>query len=770
MFNKCARYITITLISIAGIFLYGCKDDILDREKYQIPEWQQGKLFTKIQEEDDLKTFANLLELTGYDSLLNKSGSYTVFAPTDEAFKRFFEEYPEYQFTNDSKASPDLIALVEFQILYNAWSQDQFQSLDIDGWIDPKDELSEPKAFKRKTLYGEINKRYPVIQKGEYDQIVDSFATNKYRMAFTQSKKYCPVFFDEFFNVYDLSPVDYEFYFNRRFNSGKLYFAGAEFDDRISTENGFIYKTDEVVLPLPNGEAILEKNYASYSYQSFLSLIHQFSKFSTNLEATYNQPGAKEGLEVDTLFNLSYPDLVFNIHNELTGNINDPKFTIREHYGLLAPTDEAIEKFMNENLASWGNFNNLPVVIKKIFINSHMTPNPVYPSDIAKGFINGEGDKVYLNESDIIQKTFGSNCSFIGLDEAIVPRVIKSVCRPVYLTKNYQTMMYALEATKVLDALKNTNANFSFFLPSDQGIGFDGDSSLIVVIDDPELNRFHFQAYQSGTGSVTKVSTTELRKKIFNQIGISVPRGYANIEFIENLGGNYIIFDHTKGTVRGTAPTTFGMNGDSIIDLVPEKYIGETDNGEVYNVDTWFSFSKTDYYGLFLSEYPEFLDLMRKAGLFNSSYYNFPFLINGEPYTIFVPSAQALADYRADTLSVEDLKNFLTYHFLKGELIFTDGNQPGGNYPTCRVDESSSSTTITKQSTLNIDTKPDVIDILDKDNNVYLSIHQEEGKTNRIIVYDTDKQSDSQWDYITTAVVHEIDKVLIKNSLQGKQQ
>jgi uncharacterized surface protein with fasciclin (FAS1) repeats len=767
MYCRCVKNFILIFISVGVLLTCGCTD-IQDQDKYQSPKWQKGKIFTQILEDDDLETFALLLKITGYDTILNTSGSYTVFAPTDEAFNKFFQDYPEYQFGTDSvKASQKLISLVEFQIIYNAWSQEQFKSLDIDGWIDPKDELSRPKAFKRKTLYRESNKKYPTVQKGEYHQIVDSLKTVNRKIAFTHSNKYSPIFFDEFFNVYNLAFRDYEFYFNRIFKPGKLYFAGAELYERIPAENGFIYKTDEVVLPLPNGEEILEKEYNGYNYNSFLNLIHQFSKFNINLKATYDQPGAKLGLEVDTLFNLSYPDLLFNIQNELTGNANDQKYTIREHHGLLAPTDAAIEAFINENLSTWGSLNNLPVVVKKIFINSHMTEASIYPSDIAKGFINGEGDRVFLNESDIIQVTFGSNCSFIGLNKAIVPRVITSVCKPVYLTRDYRIMMHALEATKVLAALKNPDADFSFFLPSDHGIGLEGDSSLTVVITDPELNRYHFQTYHRGTNTFVNVPVNELRKKIFNQVGISIPKGNANKEFIKNLGGNYIIVNHSDGTVRGTAPTTFGANGDSIIHLTPRKYNEYIDNGEVFDVDGWFNFSRASYYGFFISEYPYFLKLLEKAGLFNPSYYTFPFLIPGEPYTIFIPSQQALEDYRVDTLSKEELNQFLRYHFVKGELIFTDGNQPGGIYSTTRVDESST-TALSRQSILNILTKPDIIEILDKENNVYLTIPEEEGKTNKTVVSQTVSNSTSQWDFITTAVIHQIDKVLKYDSLQAR--
>jgi uncharacterized surface protein with fasciclin (FAS1) repeats len=195
-----------------------------------------------------------------------------------------------------------------------------------------------------------------------------------------------------------------------------------------------------------------------------------------------------------------------------------------------------------------------------------------------------------------------------------------------------------------------------------------------------------------------------------------------------------------------------------------KKFNEKTDNGEVYEVDTWFSFAKPSLYGLFVSEYPKFLSLLEKAGLFNSSLYTFPFLIQGEPYTIFIPSTQALEEYGADTLPKEELNKLLRYHFVRGELIFTDGNLPGGMYSTTRVDESSTAIQ-TRYSKLNVLTKPDIIEILDKENNVYLTINEDERNNNRTVVF-KDPNSNSEWDFVTTGVIHQIDKVLVKDSIQ----
>ena len=759
---------TLLLILAFGFMLQGCQKDLEDLEKYQPQDWLEGKIFSQIQAEDDLSNFILCLERTGYDTILNTSGSYTVFAPTDSAFNLFFQSHPEYSEVADIPLE-ELESIVEFQMVFDAWSMVQFRTLDFSGWIDPSNRLQEPRAYKHKTIFQPENRQFPVkLTRGKYS-IAKAEDSNLTRLAYSSSSKYSPVFFTEFFNVHDLSRSDYEFYFDRAFEPEYMYFGGARFNEEIPAENGFVYKTDHVVTPMLNGLEILENGHEEHTFNEFLDLVNEFSEFNINIEATNNQAGADQGLNIDTLYNLEYPDLVFNISSELTGNTNNFRNTLREHHGLIVPDDQAFDVFLNEYIVSgWGDISLLPYEIKRVVVNNHMAQTPIFPSDFDKGFINGNGDVTRVNRGDVIFKTYGSNCSFIGLNNVIVPRAFQSIGRPMYLTRNYQVMLYAVDYTKILTTIKRPNVDYAFYLPGDFGIGLAGDSSLVKVIDNPDLNTYHFETFDRSEDKWSRINKNDLRKKILNQIATSTPSGLANKEFLKNLAGNYIVVDHVEGTVQGTSPTTYGYRGDSTITLEPDVYNEETDNGEVYDVETFFSFlTGANYYGVFLSKYIEFFDLLRKAGLYDPVYYNFPFMVDGESYTVFVPTAEALNDYGADTLSKAALEKLLRYHFVKGNMIFTDGKMADGSYPTTLEDESSTSF-ITTYSELTINSKPDLIEIIDKNGDVYLEIEEENGITNQMVTYDPNKESSSTWDYITTGVIHEIDKVLVPDSLLAK--
>jgi uncharacterized surface protein with fasciclin (FAS1) repeats len=152
---------------------------------------------------------------------------------------------------------------------------------------------------------------------------------------------------------------------------------------------------------------------------------------------------------------------------------------------------------------------------------------------------------------------------------------------------------------------------------------------------------------------------------------------------------------------------------------------------------------------------------MERTGLYSDQLYEFTLLTDGEFYTIFAPTDEALENYGADALPDEELKKFLQYHFIKRHLIFTDGKKPSQEYETLRIDESSTKFS-TYFSKVDIRTSPDLIEILDAGGNPYISIPETPGKTNIMVGKDTDASTPSELDYITIAVVHEIDTVLVK--------
>jgi uncharacterized surface protein with fasciclin (FAS1) repeats len=150
-----------------------------------------------------------------------------------------------------------------------------------------------------------------------------------------------------------------------------------------------------------------------------------------------------------------------------------------------------------------------------------------------------------------------------------------------------------------------------------------------------------------------------------------------------------------------------------------------------------------------------FFDLMKSAGLVDETNETLRFLTAGESYTAFIPSNEALLQHNVSSMSAAAKVQFIQYHFVKGDIIFTDGKKPASQYPTLRIDESSTSFS-TNFSNLNIKPAVDVIDILNPDGSLYYRVDENTVLTNKMV---SENINNAQ---VTTGVVHIIDTVLIR--------
>jgi len=753
------------LFVILLLLIYSCKQE---QDIYKRPDWLAGKVYTQIKAQPELSTFATCIELAGYDEILDVSGSYTVFSPSNEAFNLYFQQNPNYSSVEDIPIAR-LTEIVKYHIVQNPWSKVQLRTLDVYGWIDTlSTDNNKPKGFKRETLLLDPNRKYGIASVGSGKEskfiIVDTLQANKFRKVITDSRKFVPIFYQEYFNIYDLSTSDYEFYFNRPFASpNDIYFAGARItSDEISAENGFIYIIDRVVEPLENASQIITNKSGTNDYTDFLNVLNLFPRFEYNREKTLLQPGADQGLAVDSLFDLTFPTLAFDFGQEKTsppsGTYGLPSnVTIRYHHGLMAPTNEAFQSFINEYIKipnGWGTFAGAPDNIKRIIANTYMSVNTIYPTDFENGFYNGELDIVKLNESDIIEKKFGSNSTFIGLNKAVIPRAFKSVTGPVYLQRGYSKVMNAIEQSGLLPALKRENENYMFFVENDANSA--QDSSLIY---NSTTKRFSVFLVSPGSYQEYPLSTNDLRTLLLNQIATERAKGNARKEFIPNLAGNMIIINNVTGEVSGTGVTTKGYRGTEIEPEFPVVLSDQPDNGTTYDTQNWFSYSSPSLFSKISTDYPKFHGLLKKAGLTNDKEYKYNFVTDNDFYTVFIPSDQALTDEGVDALPIAELKKLLQFHFVQGSMIFTDGKKQSAFYETTRIDEKSTQYT-TIFTSMYIKPGLDIIQIPKKDGSVYVEIEEADKTTNILTGVSRGTGQEVFPILYNNGVIHEIDKVL----------
>jgi hypothetical protein len=137
------------LLGLLFLIFVGC-DELTEREKYQRPDWLPGKLFTTVAVQDNLTMFTECLRLAGLDTIIDVSGSWSVFAPTDEAIKKYLLEN---QYAGISDIPKDkLERITKFHVVQFPWSLNQLKSLGVNGWITAEDGNSNPYAYKHETI------------------------------------------------------------------------------------------------------------------------------------------------------------------------------------------------------------------------------------------------------------------------------------------------------------------------------------------------------------------------------------------------------------------------------------------------------------------------------------------------------------------------------------------------------------------------------------------------------------------------------------------
>lgn len=579
------------LLCILFSLLTGCKE-VYEQEKFQRPEWLPGKLYTAVLVQKNLSLFTECLQLTGLDTILDVSGSWTVFAPTDEALRQYLSENNYSGLSAIPKEQ--LEKMVKFHIIQNPWSLGQLKTLGMNGWRTKDDANVNSYAYKRETILKNPNEKYWIQRQKKKEFIVsDSAIAERYKRVYTSSRKYVPLFYDEYLAVNGLTSEDYRFYFNRAYEPGNVYYAGAKIvQSDIFAENGFVHIIDRVVNPLLNAKERLEGVKPGESYQLFLEMVYwYYPKFDPNMIATNQQPGVRFGAVVDTLWDLNYASLAFNPQKERFDILNQ---TLVKHNGLIAPTDDSFRAFIDGVLTRksgfphWNDHKSLPADVVDLIIAQNFKSSPFYPSKSQYQKIFKESSRYHQNEESIIRADFGSNSTFIGLDTYIPDRVFTSVTGPVFCRPAFSIFRQAMVYSGAYDAIASHKGKLYFFPIPDYVL--QADSSLMVNWIDKEKNSYNFIAYNRSTHKLEMISSRTLRTWILNHVGTSISNAGDTKEIIKTLGGRTLTWDHSDNTIQGLYPSTYGYKGDTLVTCSPVPLNEPADNGNSLSVKSWFNF------------------------------------------------------------------------------------------------------------------------------------------------------------------------------------
>ena len=485
--------------SLLCIGLVSCKKDYVVPEG-ELPSWLGESIYKELQNPSQLQgtfsTYCKLIDDLGYDEVLSKTGSKTIFPANDDAFARFFA------------GGNNKFGATSYEELTHAQKAELLFSTMLDNAI-LVGTLSNKMSAAGNLLQGQLvkhatNMRLSYAVTPFYAQ--DMPANNKYFARFQNSGRPMLAVFDN--TVAPMVHLTGEYLLNNNMTvtgdeSDFKILTGHEYVDGdayifnrrvikgdVVCQNGYIHQLDEVLVNPGNMAQILRSNddtrYFSrmLDYYSFpkpdMTLTEQYRDSSTSVanqdtifairylsknsqRTVLNQPVSTTTVADNQLLDF---DPGWNYYNPtLKGGSSDDD---EEIAAILAPNDAAIEDyFLKESpyiLKNLGDptlditaanlnahldaiYNNDPSIFVSI-LNNVMKPylTKTVPSTFstvqndAFEFLNVTKDDIFRKEDGNYDVTIANNGVVYKMNKLFGPKLYNSVLGPASVYKDMRTM------------------------------------------------------------------------------------------------------------------------------------------------------------------------------------------------------------------------------------------------------------------------------------------------------------------------------------------
>ena len=669
--------------------LASCSQDVFD-EYYARPEGLEDPIYQQLEARGNFKNLTALIGKAKYKDILSKSGYWTMMAPNDEAFTKFFQENG---FSDVSKVDSITAAkIVRYALIYNAFRSEQLSDYQSGaGWVVDN-------AFRRRTAF--YDGFQTKIINGVSTVVVGVNRNNGVYYPADNNNKYISYFDKEYFGAKSLSSTDYNFFFPSSTYTGFNVLKGSIKESNIIAENGVIHEVTDVSLPLVNLDQYLESNpqYSKFNELFQKNLVaYSFSQDQT--DSYHNYTGKSDRVYV------KYNDftLPFQLTNEnfLKEADNDGQ---SDAYTLFAPDNASLQIFIDNVLLKHYTKETLPKYVYQDLFKAHMVVGAVWPSKI-NTFNNALDEELRFNlNTDVKEAKVLSNGFFYGTNKVQASNLFFSVYTSAYLDPKF-TLATRLfnDGSSYREIISNINQKYTLFLPSDtvlRGLGYDYDISR---------SEWRYTSPINGAVVTGSNARSRLLRILYNGI-VATPQGELN-----SLSGSGVI-----RTGDADIPGEYiGWNNNKVYAAGNEvlknaaNIIGQEDqqNGRTYYIDNLIEFSEespgVDLKALATavgSEFSNFYNYLKNSStMYNATGDKILGVDLGTSYTLVIPNNAAIVkavkdgvlpgnvttgvpNYIPATLGEQDLvSDFIRYHILVTKTVSDDGLL-GGQFETLRKD------------------------------------------------------------------------------------
>ncbi|WP_207426991.1 fasciclin domain-containing protein [Pedobacter sp. SYSU D00535] len=539
----------------AVLLLSACskKDEIFDR-----PPGLADPIYQQLQSRGNFTNFLALVDKAGYKEILSTGGYWTMFAPTDDAFTKFFQE------SNISGVAdiPDSTAakIVKYSLVYNANRRAQLPNYQSPAGVLPN------MAYKRETAY------YDWVKSNGKRKYIAANRNGITPVANDNNNKHIPYFTDEYFTAKNLNgATEYNYFFPNTTFTGFNVIDAKVLEQDIVAENGIIHTVDKVLLPLPSLESYLA---SKPEYSKFREL---FEKHMVRYVYSADITRRNQVLtgSADSVFYKMYSGVAFAINNEnyAVGNTDSQI----EGFTIAIPTNNVVDAYVAEILKHYGTFEAAPPSVISSFLNAHMWGSTIWKGRLNNA-LNVQQEPPTFSATNIVDKKVVSNGIFYGIDKVQDANVFRSVYGKAFLNPNYTLMTRGLDA-ELRFSILNPTSNYTLVMMSNQNLNKEGYDF------NTDRNQWSFTR-PGGTATIDESSRNRFMRLLQNSVFLT-PNGEMNnlggFGMVEAWNGEYVKFKDNKLWASGNEEINKAVNVTS----------QETaHNGKVYYTDGILTFSE----------------------------------------------------------------------------------------------------------------------------------------------------------------------------------
>ena len=682
------------IVILTFIFiLSSCRKKEFD-EFYGRPENLGDPIYQQLQAKGTFTKFLECIDKAGYKETLSTAGSWTVFAPTDEAFKTYLQENSLTEITADLASK-----IVRYSMIYDGEKTEKLSDFfSVKGFI-------KNTAFRRRSVYYD----FVYDEKDNNGNPIKAIATNRNGIYFAGdfNNKSITYFLAPFMAFSGLSAADYNFFYpNIAYNGsnvGPAHILGDQ--QNIIAENGVIHVIDRVLTPPLSIDQYVE---SKPEYSTFKSLLDKFVTYGLNADISHRYEVLTG--KAANVYVKSYSTLLgFSPNNEnfLKVDANDAQ---QGSYSVIAPTNAAVDAYAkNVLLKYWrkkgvNNLNELYVVAPDLirdYVNSHLYNTTLWPAKFAITQ-NVLGDITKQSTTDIIDKQVLSNGFFYGSNKSQDANVFSTIYGNVNLDPDYNIMKQALLYFNLTIPLKTPSIRY-----------------VIIPIPDVTLKKMGFSYEPFFVSQPIRGDLQALRRILQTHIiplgNMAIPDFRSGSGILETSNGEYIKYNRNTLLSAGTQDSIAVSKQTIPVDSINTTPVnGAVVYGKEALTYTALNVGKhIERYGTVATDpyYNFFQFLFNNATLYNKTTGAISGITDGVSYTVFIPINEAIVNAVKDGLlpgnvttgvpnftatdgaSVTLINKFIQYHFINKSTVVSDG-QKTGEFETLLKSDSGDATKI----------------------------------------------------------------------------